>query len=598
MTEILQSTHDSRFEDSIPKAVASLGSILSSEELQRRPSRPPDYERENSALVALVSALADSPGTILQRLTETILEITRSDSAGVSLLTTDDGGGGQRFYWPALAGMWTQYVRGGLPRDFVPCGHVLDRNCALLFTQVAELYPILQPVIPRAEQLLCVPFYVGGRAVGTIWAVTHNDRRQFDAEDERVMGSLGKFASSAYQAVMSIDDLKFQVAERETAEDSVPELARGLEAKIRRLVEANVVGIVLWNSEGAIMFANEAFLHMVQYASEDIAAGTLRWTDLTPAEWRDSDERALAALKASGTFLPFEKEYFRKDGSRVPVLLGGTLFERGGDEGVAFVLDLTDQKRALQRWSEAQETLQITQAELARVSRLTVMGELAASIAHEVNQPLTAVTNNASGCLRLLGNDHLEPDVLRRALEEIVADSSRASAVIARIRSFIKKTPSEQSECDINDLIQEVIAVTRRELHRNRVAPQLEFTRPLPLVRADRVQLQQVLLNLIMNGIEAMTPVTDRPRVLWLQSQVDDSGEVIVSVRDSGTGLRMDAERLFTPFVTTKADGMGMGLSISRSLIEAHGGRLWAGPNDPDGAVFSFTLPPTSKQPS
>src|SRR5262245_4840923 len=597
MTEILQSTHDVPFDDSIPKAAAPLKSILCSEELQRRPSRPPDYERENSALVALVSALADSPGTILQRLTETILEITRSDSAGVSLLQTDDGGG-HRFYWPAIAGMWNPHVGGGLPRDFGPCGAVLDRNCTLLFTQVAELYPILRPVIPRAEELLCVPFYVGGKAVGTIWAIMHSDRRSFDAEDDRVMGSLGKFASSAYQAVMSIDDLKVQVAEREKAEAAVRELARGLEAKIRRLVEANVVGIVLWNLEGAITFANEAFLHMVQYAPEDIAAGTLRWTDLTPAEWRDSDERAMAVLRASGTFLPFEKEYFRKDGSRVPVLLGGTLFERGGDEGVAFVLDLTEQKRTQQKWNEAQEALHMTQAELARVSRLTTMGELAASIAHEVNQPLTAVTNNASGCLRLLVNDHLDPEVLRRALEEIVADGSRASAVIARIRSFIKKTPGEQSECDINDLIQEVIDVTRRELHRNRVVPELEFTRPLPVVRADRVQLQQVLLNLIMNGIEAMTATTDRPRVLWLQSQVDDSGEVMVSVRDSGVGLCMDAEGLFTPFVTTKADGMGMGLSISRSLIEAHGGRLWARPNDPDGAVFSFTLPPTSKQPS
>src|SRR5262249_46581875 len=192
-----------QLETSIPPRGASLGSILCTEELRCRPSRPPDYEKENSALVALVSALTDWPRTILQTLTETIREITQSDSAGVSLLKTDDGG--QRFYWPAIAGMWNKYVEGGLPRDFAPCGEVIDRNCTLLFTQVAALYPILRPVLPAAEELLCVPFYIGGRAVGTIWAIMHNDRRKFDAEDDRVMGSLGKFASSAYQAVMSID---------------------------------------------------------------------------------------------------------------------------------------------------------------------------------------------------------------------------------------------------------------------------------------------------------------------------------------------------------------------------------------------------------
>jgi PAS domain S-box-containing protein len=598
MSEVLQSTSDVRFEDSIPEAGASLQSILCTEELRGRPSRPPDHENENRALVVLRSALADSPSTIFQTLADTILAITQCDSAGLSLLTMDGNtpdACGKRFYWPAIAGMWNPHVGGGTPRNFGPCGDVLDQNRTLLFKHFERRYPYLRTVVPAAEECLLVPFYVGGKAVGTIWGIMHSDRRKFDAEDERVMGSLGAFASSAYQVLAYIDDLKVQIIEREKAEAEAYELARGLEAKIRRLVEANVVGIVLWDLEGAITGANEAFLRMVQYGTDDLAAGRLRWTDLTPAEWRDADERALSDLKTSGNFQPLEKEYFRKDGSRVPVLLGGTLLERGGNEGVAFVVDLTEQKRTQQRWNEAQEALHMTQAELARIARLTTMGELAASIAHEVNQPLTAVTNNASACLRLLANDNLEPDVLRRALGEIVADGTRASAVIARIRSFIKKAPVEQSQCDVNDVIEEVIAVTRRELHRNRVVPQLELTRPLPFVWADRIQLQQVLLNLIMNGIEAMTPIKDRARMLWLESKVDESGEIMVSVRDSGTGIGIDAERLFTPFVTTKADGMGMGLSISRSLIEGQGGRLWASPNAPHGAVLSFTLPPTGK---
>ena len=246
----------------------------------------------------------------------------------------------------------------------------------------------------------------------------------------------------------------------------------------------------------------------------------------------------------------------------------------------------------------AQQALQITQAELARVSRLTTMGELAASIAHEVNQPLTAVTNNSNACLRLLAAGNLRPEVLQRALEEIVADGSRASAVVARIRGFIKKAPAEKNPLDINEVIQEVLVVAGRELLENRVLVDCQLSKALPLVLADRVQLQQVLLNLIMNGIEAMIAVTDQPHSLWVESGLDESGEILVAVRDSGTGLGSEADRVFTPFFTTKANGMGMGLSISQSLVENHGGRLLAKPNFPRGAVFSFTLPITAGRPA
>ena len=581
-------------EGSIPEAGAPLESILCTEELQRRVSRPPDYEKENRALVALMAALADSPGSIFQTLAETILDITQCDSAGLSLLTRDGKKPdvcGQRFYWPAIAGMWNPHVGGGTPRNFGPCGDVLDQNRTLLFRHFERRYPYLMPVNPAAEECLLVPFYVVGEAVGTIWGIMHTDRRKFDAEDDRVMASLGKFASSAYQAVQHIEDLKFQVAEREKAEAEVRELARGLEAKMRRLVEANVVGIAMWNLEGSITEANDAFLQMVQYEREDLASGRVRWTDLTTAEWRGGDERAIADLRVRGSFQPFEKEYFRKDGSRVPILLGGALFEGNGNEGVAFVLDLSEQKRAQEMLQQAQQTLYTTQVELARVSRVTTMGELAASIAHEVNQPLTAITNNGSACLRLLANSSLDPEVLRRALEEIVSDGSRASAVLARIRAFIKKGPAVKQVVDINEVIQEVLALVGPELLKNRISVERQLTKTLPLVTADRVELQQVLLNLIMNGIEAMAGVTDRPCLVGVQSRMDKSGNVMVSVSDSGAGLGSEGGRVFTPFFTTKANGMGMGLSISRSLIESQGGRLWAESNSPHGAVFSFTLP-------
>lgn len=197
-------------------AETSLESILYTEELSRRPSRPPDFQKENSALVALSNALADSPRTVLQTLAETILDVCQSGSAGVSLLTREDGG--KRFYWPAIAGQWKTYIGGGTPRNFGPCGDVLDRNMSLLFHHVERRYMYFQPVTPPVEEALLVPFYVEGKAVGTIWAVAHDDRRKFDAEDERLMTSLGKFASSAYQILVSLNAVNSALAEREKAE--------------------------------------------------------------------------------------------------------------------------------------------------------------------------------------------------------------------------------------------------------------------------------------------------------------------------------------------------------------------------------------------
>jgi signal transduction histidine kinase len=199
-----------------PTAEASLESILCTEELSRRPSRSPDYQKENGALVALSHALADSPRTVLQTLAETILDVCQSGSAGVSLLTTEDNG--KRFYWPAIAGQWKPHIGGGTPRDFGPCGDVLDRNMSLLFSRLARRYSYFRPVLPMVEEALLVPFYVEGKAVGTIWAVAHDDRRKFDAEDERLMTSLGTFASSAYQVLVSLNAVNSALAEREKAE--------------------------------------------------------------------------------------------------------------------------------------------------------------------------------------------------------------------------------------------------------------------------------------------------------------------------------------------------------------------------------------------
>jgi C4-dicarboxylate-specific signal transduction histidine kinase len=241
---------------------------------------------------------------------------------------------------------------------------------------------------------------------------------------------------------------------------------------------------------------------------------------------------------------------------------------------------------------QANETLGDVQTELARVSRVMTLGELTASIAHEVNQPLAAIVTNANACLRWLGGATPNMFEARNAVERIIKDGYRASDVISRVRALVKKTPPREDSVDLNEVIIEVFALAQSEARRNRVSLKQQLKENLPRVRGDRVQLQQVILNLIINGLEAIGKSKDGTRELSVNTDQDDDNNVIVAVSDFGEGLdSANFERVFDAFFTTKPDGMGMGLAISRTIIESHGGRLWATANSPRGAVFQFTLP-------
>jgi PAS domain S-box-containing protein len=482
--------------------------------------------------------------------------------------------------------------------------------------------------------------------------------------------------------------------------------------KIRRLVDANIVGIIIWDLEGRIFEANDAFLHMLGYDREDLTSGRLHRATLTPPEWRDRDARTVAELKRIGTAQPFEKEYVRKDGSRVPVLIGGAMFEEGTSQGVGFVLDLTERKRAeealrqseerfrtlvqfsfdvywetdaqhrfihqefaesiadapasdseigktrwevpylepdAEAWRKHRETLDAhlpfrdfelarpapdgskryvsvsglpvfdetgrfvgyrgvgrhiterkraeaalrsAQAELAHANRVITMGQLTASIAHEVSQPIAATVLNAQAALRWLGAQPPNLNEVRQTLGRIVDDSNRAGDVIGRIRALIKKAPPRKEGVEINKAILEVVALTHGEAAQSGVSVRTQLADGLPLVQADRVQLQQVILNLIINAVEAMRDASEGARELLISTGGDASNGVLVSLRDTGPGLDpASLERFFEPFYTTKPSGLGIGLPICHSIIEEHGGRIWAAVNEPRGAVFHFTLP-------
>jgi PAS domain S-box-containing protein len=425
-----------------------------------------------------------------------------------------------------------------------------------------------------AKSMLCLPLIKQGGLTGLLYLENTLTSHAFTPDRIAILELL------AAQAAISLENTRLYSDLRER------------EAKVRRLVDSNIIGIFIWDFDGHVLEANDEFLRILGYDRDDLVAGRVRWTDLTPPELRDVDAQLVEEHKMSGRLPPFEKEYFRKDGSRVPVLIGVATFEEGGNQGVAFVLDLTERKEAEENLRESERRYRESQAELAHVTRVTTLGELSASIAHEVNQPLAGITSNAEACLRWLDRGTPNLDAARRSVEWIINDCNRAGEVIQRVRALAKRTNIQKVPLQINDVVDEVISLVQREISNHRVSLRNELAAALPIVFVDRIQLQQVIINLVINGIEAMQAVTDRPRELTIQSRLDGEHQVLLTVKDCGLGISAEnADRLFSAFFTTKPSGMGMGLSIGRSIIEAHGGRLWAEPNLPQGAAFHFTLP-------
>ncbi|OPY96556.1 protein kinase [Bradyrhizobium sacchari] len=547
----------------------------------------------------------------------------------------------------------------------------------------------------KARSILCLPLINHAKPIGVLYLENTLAPHVFAPARVAVMKLLASQAAIALENATLYRDL------------------REREAKIRRLVDANIIGIIIWELEGPILEANDAFLRIVGYDREDLASGRLLWTKLTPPEWLDRHERWwIPELKKSGSVQPFEKEYFRKDGSRVPVLIGMAAFDAQRDQGVSFVVDLTERKRSEEalreseerfrtlvqfsfdvywesdanhrfirqefaeslvdtpaagselgktRWEvpylepdeeawrkhretldahlpfrdfelarptpdgrkryvavsgmpvfdqagqftgyrgvgrhvteqkRAAEALREMQRELAHANRLATMGELTASIAHEVSQPIAGASMNAGAAARFLDRNPPDLERVRESLGWIINDTARAGDIIQRIRDLIKKAPPRKGRLDINEAIRDVIELARGEAMKNDVSVQTELADSLPLVEGDRVQLQQVILNLIINAVQAIGTVADGPRRVLITTAQAAPECILVEVKDSGPGLIVEnLERVFDPFYTTKPGGLGVGLSICRSIIEAHAGRLWVTRNLPRGAIFHFTVP-------
>jgi PAS domain S-box-containing protein len=412
-----------------------------------------------------------------------------------------------------------------------------------------------------------------------------NRRLQHEiGERERAEGALRDVNAQLEQRVAArTAELEGEVAQRRRAEETL----RASEERWRSMFEASAVGIALTDENRRFVAANKAFQKMIGYTEEELS--NFGPVEITYEDDREATREMLDNMlsgRSSGYYV--EKRYRRQDGAVIWVRVSTAQAPEQGSSlrGIPTIIeDITERK-------QAEDALQEARDALLRVTRLSTMGELSASIAHEVNQPLSAIVANGIACQRLLAAANPDLEEARETLDDIIGDGRRASAVVGRVRQLAKKSAPERAAVDVNGAISEVLALTRQELQRSQVTARAELDPNLPPVMADRVQMQQVVLNLVMNGIDAMRGVKDRARVLRVKSAAAPAAAVAVTVEDTGIGFGdNDPEHVFETFYTTKEDGMGMGLSISRSIVQAHGGRLWASAGAPIGAVFGFTLP-------
>ena len=540
-------------------ASGSLESILRTAELKARPSRAPDYATENRALVALAQALVDSPRTILQTLSDTVLALLKADSAGLSLLTVD----GKRFHWPAIAGMWSHHTGGGTPREFGPCGDVLDCSAPLLFTRFERRYPYLLEATPLAEECLLVPFFMNGKAVGTIWAIAHDVERKFDLEDLRMLESLGKFASAAYQATESLNTEK---EFNRSIIDSSPDCIKVLDLEGNLL--SMLTGLTLLGIEDIRPFLNKPWISF----------------------WKEGDQEAArvaiaeAAAGRQGRFVGFFRT-LRDEPKWWDVAISPILAANGKPARLLAVSrDVTERVHAQQAISDAAVAL----AELDHRK-----DEFLAMLSHELRNPLAPIAT----ALKILQLKKEEDPIQQRARAIIERQMGNLKHLIDDLlevsRISTGRVQLRRERIDVGGVVDRALDTARPLIVQRRH----EFTLSMPLqplwLYADADRLEQVVVNLLTNAAK----YTDEGGGVWMS--VDQEGDcAVLRVRDTGVGIAAElVPRIFDMFTQAERSldrsqgGLGIGLCLVQRLVELHGGTVEAHSVLGHGSEFIVRLP-------
>lgn len=588
-----------------------LESVIITAELTRRPSRPPDYEGESRALASLMEEMVTSPNGILQKLAETALTLCRAQSAGISLLKSD----GKHFYWPAITGQWASHVGGGTPREYGPCGTVLDRNAAQLMSHVERCFTYFAPVTPWIEEVLLIPFYVAGEAVGTIWVIAHDESRRFDREDERLMSSLGKFASTAYQMLSSLDALKVQLAERKQSEQ---ELRRRTE-ELTALFENATIGLHWVGPDGMIRWANPAELEMLGYTKEEYEGHHI-------AEFYADQEvvgDVLARLARGEKLKGYEAQLRCQDGSIRDVLIDSSALwdQRCFVHTQCFTRDITVRKRieeelrrfnvdlenrVLERTAELRSTLverEKLQEQLLQAQKMESIGMLAGGIAHEFNNLLNIIM-----AYTMLIRYKARQKEVSEASDVIKETVERAAAMVQELLSTARKTEASFQQININAMLGDLKSLLS-ETFPKIIDIALDLDPEIPSLVSDPNQIHQVLLNMCVNARDSMpdggkllleTSIVAGAELRQRFDEAQNDLYVRIGVADTGTGIDDDTKkRIFEPFFTTKAlgQGTGLGLSVAYGIVRNHSGFIDVKSEPGQGTTFSIYLPIAKDKP-